>query len=86
MKLTHGKIFQGHENDDYFARVVGDYLKNRYHQVTDDYEYIHQQKEPYVGALQELRIAFRLLFAVAQSEHYKPYITTPQTAVRTNVC
>jgi len=86
LKLTHGKIFQGHENDDYFARVVGDYLKNRYHQVTDDYEYIHQQKEPYVGALQELRIAFRLLFAVAQSEHYKPYITTPQTAVRTNVC
>ncbi|EME30701.1 hypothetical protein Gasu2_49460 [Galdieria sulphuraria] len=74
LKLTHGKIFQGHENEDYFNRVVGEYLKNRYHQVLDNYEYIHEQSDPYTGALQELRIAFRLLFALAQSEvtpHWK---------------
>ncbi|GJQ11756.1 hypothetical protein GpartN1_g3547.t1 [Galdieria partita] len=68
LKLTHGKIFEGHENEDYFDSVVGDYLRNRYHQVSDNYEYIHEQNDPYAGALQELRIAFRLLFALAQSD------------------
>eukprot|EP00871_Galdieria_phlegrea_P003875 jgi/Galph1/4489/GphlegSOOS_G3140.1 len=67
LKITHGKTFCGQEND-YFDKVVGEYLRNRYHQVNDDYEYIHQQREPYVGAIQELRVAFRLLYSLAQGQ------------------
>eukprot|EP00190_Bangiopsis_sp_CCMP1999_P002395 CAMPEP_0198731326 /NCGR_PEP_ID=MMETSP1475-20131203/29230_1 /TAXON_ID= ORGANISM="Unidentified sp., Strain CCMP1999" /NCGR_SAMPLE_ID=MMETSP1475 /ASSEMBLY_ACC=CAM_ASM_001111 /LENGTH=568 /DNA_ID=CAMNT_0044494283 /DNA_START=291 /DNA_END=1997 /DNA_ORIENTATION=- len=64
VKLCHGKDYH-YQNETYFDRVVGLYNDERYHQVNDDYDYIQSHDDPYEGAMQEVRVSFRLLYGLA---------------------
>mmetsp|Transcript_11280 Transcript_11280/g.30360 ORF Transcript_11280/g.30360 Transcript_11280/m.30360 type:complete len:724 (+) Transcript_11280:320-2491(+) len=51
----------------YFEETVGEYEANRYHQSSDSFEYISGLPDPYSGAIQEMRVALRLLYGLLQS-------------------
>jgi len=72
IKLTHGSDYIG-KPANYTADVVGKYTRELYHQVGDSFDYIKSQPDPESGALQEIRVAFRTLYALAQDKSVPSY-------------
>ncbi|KAA8499231.1 putative glutamate carboxypeptidase VP8 [Porphyridium purpureum] len=68
IKLTHGLDYPDVADvAEYVQNTVDAYERERYHQVTDDYNYIASQPDPYSGALQEVRVALRLIYGLLDS-------------------
>jgi len=65
IKLTFGRTFTSQPTD-YYDQVVQKYIREAYHQPNDNITFIDSQPDPESGAMQEVRLAFRVMYSLVQ--------------------